>query len=292
MIKEYAVDPKIFENWTNTRFILDYFGFSKGRVISKFPRKWLKFVHNSCKEDLKDVARKEMIERLARLKKEALIKFDREYHGELSWNQNVLNQHKERAFAAILVKDNIEKNEYCIPIDKLDEEHDKFRIERSCECLRDAEIIADHIAPILEFSSKIVIIDPYMGLVGKAHVSVLKAIFSRLENVYYKFNREVHYFCNDEIESEELFVGHLDNYIKEYIPSQTTVNFYRLLKETMHNRFILTELGGLSFGYGLVEDENSNKKFDDIFILDQKHYSKKWKDYFSNKSDPIISYTL
>lgn len=62
--------------------------------------------------------------------------------------------------------------------------------------------------------------------------------------------------------------------------------------QAMHNRFILTELGGLSFGYGLVEDENSNKKFDDIFILDQKHYSKKWKDYFSNKSDPIISYTL
>ena len=47
--------------------------------------------------------------------------------------------------------------------------------------------------------------------------------------------------------------------------------------EQLHNRYILTELGGVSFGAGL--DEKPGAAFDDVFLLTRRQHEKRWGQY-------------
>ena len=42
MLFEYAVEPQaIGSNWQNFRYLIEKFGFDRGRLISQFPKAWL-----------------------------------------------------------------------------------------------------------------------------------------------------------------------------------------------------------------------------------------------------------
>jgi hypothetical protein len=42
MFYEYAIEPRaIGSSWATFRYIIEKFGFDKGRLISEFPRRWV-----------------------------------------------------------------------------------------------------------------------------------------------------------------------------------------------------------------------------------------------------------
>ena len=51
-------------------------------------------------------------------------------------------------------------------------------------------------------------------------------------------------------------------------------------QEKLHNRYILTELGGVSLGVGL--DEGQDGATDDLVLLDRGVYYERWKQYASD----------
>jgi hypothetical protein len=47
--------------------------------------------------------------------------------------------------------------------------------------------------------------------------------------------------------------------------------------QKLHNRYVFTEKGGISFGIGL--DASDEVETDDVRLLDDALYAKRWKDY-------------
>ena len=47
--------------------------------------------------------------------------------------------------------------------------------------------------------------------------------------------------------------------------------------ERLHNRYVLSDLGGVSFGYGL--DEGDEGETDDITLMDLEQYEARWSQY-------------
>jgi hypothetical protein len=69
--------------------------------------------------------------------------------------------------------------------------------------------------------------------------------------------------------------------LAERIPAGLTVEFRRWRErpcgEKLHNRYLLTDIGGVSFGIGL--DEGSSGETDDIALLVRSGYLIRWDQY-------------
>jgi hypothetical protein len=46
MIHEYAVDPALLNNWERFRYLTEKFGVCRGRLISRFPKRWKAMVYD------------------------------------------------------------------------------------------------------------------------------------------------------------------------------------------------------------------------------------------------------
>lgn len=65
MIHEYALEPALLNNWRDFRYFTEKFGFSEGRLISRYPRRWKKMVIESLSET--GLNRTKIVERLKKL---------------------------------------------------------------------------------------------------------------------------------------------------------------------------------------------------------------------------------
>jgi hypothetical protein len=50
-----------------------------------------------------------------------------------------------------------------------------------------------------------------------------------------------------------------------------------------HNRFVLTELGGVSFGVGLDQQENGTGQTDDLNRMPEEQRQYRWNQYFGSE---------
>ena len=83
-------------------------------------------------------------------------------------------------------------------------------------------------------------------------------------------------------------------YLQGIIPTGLRILLRRLEEreggEKLHNRYILTNLGAVSFSTGL--DEGDDGQTDDVRILTREEYIKRWSQYyeapvFDIKGEPI-----
>jgi len=47
----------------------------------------------------------------------------------------------------------------------------------------------------------------------------------------------------------------------------------------IHNRFVLTDRGGVRFGIGLDDDDGDDGKTDDVDLLSQDTFDLRWRQY-------------
>ena len=45
MIYEYALEPRLLNNWKDFRYFTEKFSFYEGRLISRFPKRWKRDVY-------------------------------------------------------------------------------------------------------------------------------------------------------------------------------------------------------------------------------------------------------
>ena len=107
MLHEYAVEPRaIGSDWQTFRYLIEKFGFDRGRLISQFPRHWFREVYRVT-EGLPDMQRKSIGETLIQAKKTKFVSSGRPYESALGgWLDNALAQHIVAPFHAIIADDN------------------------------------------------------------------------------------------------------------------------------------------------------------------------------------------
>jgi hypothetical protein len=283
MIAEYTLEPEMvatLRERRNYKFFLDAFSPGSGRVVTFYPVKtWLKRIRESFTGD--DNEEMLLTELLQRLKEVMVKRKDIRWDGEKTWMDNVLLEYERHPFHAILAKNNHLKRPEIIEENMLYNEHcPVWDNPHSVTVARDAKSIAKAVREMLTLCRWAKFIDPYIGTGRNSYRDSLVEFFSILFDnrpVGLLERVELHTTDDDKWPSPTK----LQDLYGKIIPVGSHVMLYQWEQRAggpaLHNRYILTDLGGVEFSHGL--DTGSVGETDDITRLTQEQYNRYHNQY-------------
>jgi len=283
MLYEYALDPDCLNEWNKFRYFMDQFGIFHGRLISQFPKKWKRMVHEAC-HSFTYIQRQKMTYMLERATKYAIFSYERHYDGKLSWLENAISQHQKKAFHAI-IKDNSKDNtgsykedtDYILAADEITESTNLWKIPREILVERTAEDLSKAVAPLLQISDKIIFIDKYF-IPGRNEHQLTLQKFIQASKINDKNNPSFEYHTDYNLNNGNIdFDNQCKRYIPSLLPKGTKIEIFRIDDkpggEGMHARYILTNKGGVKVDWGLDISRKAGQKTI-ISLLDESLWEK------------------
>jgi hypothetical protein len=288
MIYEYALEPEMVATWgtrSNYRLYLRAFGLGQGRIVSRYPESWVEIVKNLILNgNRKELEKKRLVELLNQLKETIVQRKDCCWNDERGcWLENALHEHKRYPFFAIMARNNPEARPEIITEDSLLESGlEKWEVPHGRVVNRKAPEMAAAVEMMLSRCRQVKFIDPHLSPDKPSYRNSLKTFLNILRN-----DRPVGLPEVVEIHTNDINGASSDYLKKEFetlIPSGLLVTLFRWKEkpggQKLHNRFILTDIGGVSFHHGLDTGDGE----DDINRLDQKQYLIHLEQYKSNSS--------
>lgn len=283
MLHEYAVEPKaIGSNWQAFRYLIEKFGFDRGRLISQFPKAWLREVYEASIA-FKPLERKRLEESLARAKKSALMRSGRPYDPALGgWLQNAIPQHRAAPFHAIIATDNAGGDASILVADDIDELTPLMVSTHTWEVQRTGPDLAKAVAPLLKSARDLVFVDRFFDVSRERYKKTLKACLGVVHSSGARGTRcEIHFVDHDTRPAIEVVERDAPRWLKGVIPEGMSVALYawkeKLGGEDFHARYLLTEVGGVSVDAGFsAEGEHQNVQ---VALLASDFCEKKRQDF-------------
>jgi len=275
MFHEYALDPSTLRSWADFRYLIDQFGMSQGRLISKFPSKWKKAVYEAC-SGIAPVERTRIEEGLRRIDLK-LYASGREYDADLDWIQNAVLSHINSPFRAIITVPENANVHGGLDHSALSDDTEKWK-PGIPPVQRDADEMAGAAQKLLRSSSEIVFVDQHFSCAAR-HGRPLTAFLRYAAQGAAIERLEYHLGCGPSPEWFEAGLRKQARFL--HLPDKTELVFYRWREkpggEEFHGRYILTELGGIRFDVGLDDSEdNPGIQTTDVAALDHATYLMRW----------------
>lgn len=259
MLFEYAVEPQaIGSSWQTFLYLIEKFGFDRGRLISRLPGKWEKKVIQAAKEaGVPDIHMSSIVERL-RNAKVAVVDLGRPYESEKSWIENALTEHQRAPFHAIIARQNLGGNAAVLPVADIDEHQPLMAVSQDRAVPRESESIAGALSGFLRTSARILFVDPFFDPYNARYKSTLRACLAVVKTDNPGATCEIHYRfhnnkpTNAELEKEavRLFNG--------VIPEGLAVSVYCWRERNggadFHARYLLTDRGGVGIDAGFLAE--------------------------------------
>ena len=278
MHHEYAVEPTaIGSSWDTFRYLIEKFGFQKGRLISRFPRTWERQVIEAAEAaGVPDVARARIVERLRQKKRTAIIRTRRAFDPDLdSWIANALASHAERPFRAIIAEGERAENDVVTPED-VEADHPLIRTPSSGNVPRTPEELAGACKLLLCAAREIDLVDPYFDLRNRGGNyrdpldHMLRALQAAgKENVCIR----IHYREHESRPSEAETLRSAGRWVNGIVPAGYELHLYcweeRPDGEDIHDRYLLCDCGGLMIGAGFAA--SSVHEHAAVTLLDDSH---------------------
>ena len=294
MLFEYAVEPALVATWADRRmgrYFIDKFGIGSPRLISRFPKGWKKRVWDAWKasevENGGEIARRRM-ETLIQHLSEVMVERRRPvWDSERSWLENAVDQRVP--FHAILARHNPTGDRRILVGDELDESVPRWTAPHGRTVPRTAEAIAEAVGSMLRIATNVVFVDPYFAPDRKSFVKVVAECMGAGWTERAAGPARVRIFSSDREENGTFkhFETECRRRLPREFPAGQEVVICRLRKRTggdrLHNRYILTELGGVAFGVGLEEREASAT--DDLSLLASEQYRRRWTQYAGERPE-------
>lgn len=283
MIHEFALDPELLDNWERFRYLTEKFGVSQGRLISRYPKRWKAMVYAAASGS-SDIERKRIEVRLQSIDDKMLARIH-QWDSNQGWLANADSEHGRQPFHAIIANTNPNGREWILACDELDESTPRWAIERERVVSRDAASLAAAISPLVCAAKSIVFIDPHFDPYKVRVRNTLKAFLEvcftrRVDPAVEKV--EFHTQFKPEIND---FVGECHRQLPQRIPAGISLRIVRWRErpggEGLHNRYIMTERGGVRLAWGL--DEGGQAQTDDLSLLEPTLYSTRWRQYCSEE---------
>jgi hypothetical protein len=287
MIRQYALEPASVVAWERFRFFMDQFGPHHGRMIAEFPGGWCRALRELVqKSDLGPVAKKRIAERLEQAARQGKLtaRPGSTFDPSRPWLDNALAEHGRRPFDGI-VADGLASagQDAVLPAGEVDETHPRWRVARTSRVERTPAGIAAVAEPLLQVSREVVLVDAYFLDPRNAlrprdrHLGPLRELFRRCGSRRFSF---LQYHCGDQ---HQRLAGsdwaRIDADVRSAVPADLRVEIVLWPQKALHNRFVLTELGGLEFGHGLDAGHPSRPGSDDVALLDTGHWQTLWTQY-------------
>jgi hypothetical protein len=273
LLREYAIQPEVLTNLESIRFFLDQTGVWQGRMISRYPKKWLALVYTACAScrpaekarmemRLKDVARK-------------LVASDRPYdHSIPTWAGNVLAEHSHEPFSGVILIDSdpSPRSATVVGASDVDENCPCWHVSRDMIVQRETVALCRPATHLLRMSKQVVFVDRYFDC-GVSHGPPLAAFLTEALKGCIPTRLEYHF---DGAASHD----HVREKLRKMLPflplpAGVPLRFIRW-KDGLHPRYILTEYGGLKYDWGLGAEEG---RATDVHLLDSGIYRQRWGEY-------------
>jgi hypothetical protein len=296
MIYEYALEPEVLASWaansSDYRFAFDKFGLGQPRLVSEYPsqKNWIKRIYDAA-TGLKD-------ERLEIEKLTALIGLIREkmirrqnssYHGDDPWLENALREHKRFPFHGIVATANPNRYIEVLLSSELGlRQDDRWDKQRELFVSRTAEAMSQAVAPMLNICQEVIFIDRYFNPVPeRGYLDRYLESFAAFFSVMSKNSklRRIEVYADS---SSSDFQKTCNNRMPSIIPRNLKIRFIQLQERSngprLHDRYILTDIGGLEFSVGLDVGNGDVR----ISLLSKRSYMKLLDDYCGD--NPAFDY--
>jgi hypothetical protein len=276
MLREFAVEPALLSDWHTFRYLHEKFGISKARVIAEFPNKWLSMV----RKNISYAQQARLEEWIKKDKKTFLIPHKRdkyEYTHDKDWLQNAESAHETKQFNSILARDNPRNHDKVLKWseEEYPENHGLFKSEYEFEIPKTTEGFLQTCELLLQNSCNIIFVDPYLN---DNHYDVLKALFYCIIST--NNNANIRYITGESTTDKS--IEYIVDKLEKATPSGMSIRIIVLKKKEnagldTHNRYILTERGGIKFPWGL--DKRDDKASDTVNYLSEKTHREKFDEY-------------
>jgi len=303
MIYEYAIEPELVVAWgkdrADYRYFYEQFGLGTPRMMGEFPKfkNWRKQFKRAVvgADETNELPR---ITALFNLLKESLVcREGCDYDGTLSWLENSEAENARQEFQAILALTNPRNHTKVLPPTKV-EISPLWRIEKQAYCPRQASEMAQLLAVLLSNCSEVHFIDPYFGPDNAKWRRPLKAfldVIASNRTCRPEIKNIVYHTSGEEDKADFAYFRQIcEDQLRPRIPAGIRLVLQRWRQrgggEKLHERFVLTDLGGVKVGPGL--DDGSQGENFEAMLLERNLYEKQWNDYvdkpaFDRAEDPI-----
>lgn len=312
MIFEYALAPDLVVDWAvnGEGQYVPMFGLDTRRLVSDYPRDWKGEVYgNALGRYNYDYGSLEfqnvqpILDAYLQLLTDHMVPRGGSLREGESWIDGALREHRTNPFHAIIASAAPEgaSAEFLTPAAFRDVRNTLWWLPSIPTTQKTAAAIARALGPILKLSSRIIIIDPHLSLDKQRY----RSSFAELLRVALEGPRCVagmpeirliagieHAFrppgTRDEA-SEQRFAANLIARCQAELPRLMTRGcsaHLTILKEksggdALHNRFLLTDVGGVIIPYGIDDfgDERDRAVDDDIQPMLRAIYERRWRQY-------------
>jgi hypothetical protein len=269
--REYAVEPAVLcRTWAECNHVLDDIGWHRGRLIAEFPRQgWRKLFHTCLQESKETQAKKlRIVERFRQFVgttqqerlHNGLIPTFRAYIPRNTWLESAIETHTGQPFDAVLAIDNPSNHAEVLQLDDLNDCHPLWSADSSRTIDRSMATLKKCIDLFAKLSQNLIVIDPYLDPTGDQSIVAIEAYLDSMSTdlasprsltLHYSRESDAQFHSSSHSKAAKAKLGGVmrsGQYVECFVwrkPQQGSTN-----SERFHDRFILSELGGIGIQGG------------------------------------------
>ncbi|WP_313569627.1 hypothetical protein [Comamonas terrigena] len=272
MFKEIAVDPNaVAKSFRDLTYVVEKFGIPEGRLIARFPKQWRRMAYQAAEVQHRGTVELSRIqERLRRMNESAFIARHRPGDGcEADWLGSAVTEHGRLPFDGIIAS--VQRPEpFVVDLEQLDGNHPLLEPSRQKHVARVAADMADACGPLLTHARHVKLVDPHFDAGAPRFRNPFEAFLGKLPP-----GAQIDVFRGEGVDLATA-VDRMDRVLLHRDMRGCRVRLFLRPQESMHNRFVLSELGGVSFGIGLDEDFGGDRPDDLVMLLEQGPWQVEW----------------
>jgi len=299
MIYEYAVDPSFFSNIDKVIFLMESFGRDKGRLISELKRdNWVDLVRQSIRNaGLQDVARKRLVEALNILVKKQKSLYCRQQQVDEgpNWLSTTQRAHSIWPYRGILLEEYDGDDQQYLVRDIHLSGRQNWTVPPSLTVAREKTAMVEAAGAVLANAREVMLVDrnfrlenPHGNSVGKYKNVLLGIARFLVDKQYGPSVGKLVYHIGDEYYNEVNIKDQFNRHLRAEFPAGIKLEFVIWPKNDLHDRFILTDIGGIDCGIGLDEYAGTSERTVKLKRLSSADHSSEWSRFKQKASDVIL----
>ena len=290
MIRAYAIDPAVVAGWGvmhEFRYFIDKFGLGTPRMLLTLRSK------NKWRRQVLRVARDKQVGGVELNRLTALLQVLMDCHhlrqnspqcdGARSWLDNAIEEYERCEFAGILTDVQNRSHKALLHPATLGDSNPRWNAPIAATPSRHPAALIATLTPMLNNCSQVRIVDPYFNADNQAHWRFLVALATHLHKRCSGPPSSVEVHCKAEESGTSAYFRNA--VCKQYrtCPLAHPVEVIRWsqrsdgLGERLHNRYVMTEMGGVTLGGGLEKGDASHRE--DINLMSKAQHELRWEQF-------------